>query len=169
MKPHYSKQAWMDFAKGLLMEADRPGLEAHLYDCEACLQLYMACVPQEAELNPDESTLVQQDEEWIDQIMGMIQVQKSSMRLQSSLPNAPGIPLYQRPWLHYSVAAAITIILMAAGLFQGLMSSTGKMQSESQPVQESSYTDQLMDKTVMMLDAIQPKFGIKVNGGGPHE
>jgi hypothetical protein len=59
---------------------------------------------------------------------------------------------------------------MAAGLFQGLMSSSnGIIQSESQMPHESSYTDQLMDKTVMMLDAIQPKFGIKVNGGGAHE
>jgi anti-sigma factor RsiW len=169
MKQHYSKQAWMDYVKGHLMEEDRPSFEAHLYNCEMCFQLYMACVSQEGELNPDESTIVQQEEEWIDQIMETIQVQKNTLLLQSSLPNPPRIPLFQRSWLHYTVAAAITIILMAAGLFQGLMSSNKIIQSESQPAHESSYTDQLMDKTVMMLDAIQPIFGIKVKGGGVHE
>jgi anti-sigma factor RsiW len=166
MKPHYSKQVWMDYARGQLMEEDRSGIEAHLYDCDACLQLYMECMSQEVELLSDENNLGQAAEEWTDQIMETILIQKKKSRIH---PRHAKTPLYQRSWLQFTVAAAITLILMAAGLFQGVMSPSNKIQAEPRQAHESSYTDQLMDKTVMLLDTIQPKLGIKVKGGGKNE
>jgi anti-sigma factor RsiW len=161
---HYSEQEWMGYVRRKLSQEERQEYEHHLYTCDVCLELYMKCVTQANELesltNVNEGAYLA--EAWIEQVVAKIHLQKKASQAQ---PNPPKIALYRRPWFQYTVAAAITMILMTTGMLRGITADIGKAQADTHQSVETSYTDKLMDKTVAMLDAIQPKPIIKNKGG----
>jgi hypothetical protein len=121
--------------------------ESHLYACDACLQVYMDTVdslPQLSKVNAIPAI--------IDHIMGEI---------QSVTEKKKQVPLIRRPLFQYGVAAAITLVLMSAGAFQGLSMQISHIESTTNKGEQESYSQKLMEKTVSMLDAIQtqPKGG----------
>jgi anti-sigma factor RsiW len=174
---HYSAEEWIAYFDRRLPTEDLQEYEAHLYGCDACLQLYMECVEKvvsiesyhgsEADTAIDATKPSYLEEAWIEQIMQQIDIQKKEFRIH--LTPARKTALYQKPVFQYALAAAITIILMTTGIFQGI---TGRIE-QSPPVTkqtlDASYTDQLMDKKVAMLDAIQLKAKLVEKGGVNHD
>lgn len=69
------------------------------------------------------------------------------------------------PIFHYTVAAGITMmILMSSGLFQSLAEGSRQVDPLSPeliqgepPNEHLPVSQQLLDKTIVMLDSIQPK------------
>ncbi|MEX2459707.1 MAG: hypothetical protein WD469_00165 [Paenibacillaceae bacterium] len=165
---HYSNVEWSAYVRGQLSAERQSEYEAHLYDCEACLQLYMDSV---ADLDVDpvtsESDPFYLEDVWIEQIMDQIESQKQLLQTQSSPPRK--IALYRKPVLQYALAAAITILLMTTGIFHGITSDIDQPPPVTKQNLDASYTDQLMDKTVTMLDAIQQKAKLIEKGGMNHE
>jgi anti-sigma factor RsiW len=175
---HYNVEEWFVYVKGHLSTDDQQMYEAHLYECETCLQLYMECVEKASTLEPelgseadtatDATKPSYLEEAWIEQIIQRIDIQKKELR--THLNPARKTALYQKPVFQYALAAAITIILMTTGIFQGITGGIEKQPSnQTKQTMGTSYTDQLMDKTVAMLDAIQLKAKLIEKGGVNHD
>jgi anti-sigma factor RsiW len=166
---HFNVAEWSEYAEGRITVEKQRELEAHLYSCEACLQLYMDCVaqldtqPVEGVPEPD-----YMEDKWIDEIMSRIEEQKQPFQSLSLSPPRK-LALYRRPVFHYSLAAAITIILMATGIFQGITGGMDQLPLATKQMQDTSYTDKWMNKTVAMLDTIQLKAKLIEKGGSNHD
>jgi anti-sigma factor RsiW len=165
---HYNTEAWSAYVRGQLSADRQSEYEAHLYDCEACLQLYMDCVAL-LDIDPitSESEPSYLKDVWIEQIMERIESQKQPLHIRSSPLRK--IALYRKPIFQYALAAAITILLMTNGIFQGITGGIGESPPATKQTLDASYTDQLMNKTVAMLDAIQLKAKLIEKGDVNHE
>jgi anti-sigma factor RsiW len=161
---HYCIEEWSAYVKGQLSAEAQREHEAHLYGCEACLQLYMDCITaleDEPVTNAPKPSYM--EDTWIEQIMDRIENQKQPLQMLSNPLRK--IALYRKPIFQYALAAAITIILMTTGIFHGITSGIEQSPPTTKQTLDASYTDQLMDKTVAMLDAIQLKAKLIEKGG----
>jgi hypothetical protein len=165
---HYSIEEWSVYAGGQLSAKAQREHEAHLYGCEACLQLYMDCVAvPDVDPGTSASEHYYLEEAWIEQILDRIESLKQSNQTLASPPRKKA--LYRKSIFQYALAAAITILLMATGIFRGITGGIDQSPPAAKQTLDASYTDQLMDKTVAMLDAIQFKAKLIENGGVNHE
>jgi large-conductance mechanosensitive channel len=64
-------------------------------------------------------------------------------------------PWYQQAVFHYGVAAAITFILMSAGVFQQVFAVSAHLTASTQREQQSSFSDRLLQKAVTVIDTIR--------------
>jgi hypothetical protein len=165
---HYDIEAWSAYVKGQLSAEAQCDQEAHLYGCEACLQLYMDCViahDVEPVTNAPKPSYL--EDKWIEQIMIRIETQKQLHHKLSAPFRKPA--LYRMPVFQYALAAAITISLMTTGIFHEITSGIEQSPPTTTQTLDTSYTDQLMDKTVAVLDAIQLKAKLIEKGVANHE
>jgi hypothetical protein len=151
---HYSKEQWRQYIQRLIPDQDAEHMDNHLYACDICLEIYMECLEHASQL-PSMIPMT----EWNDQVMEMI----SAISLPDSSAKVHcrklrGI-LYH-PAFHYAVAAVITLLLMSTGMFQQLVDQVQRMDAAavSERVEEqSSISQQLMEKTLQALNTIQRK------------
>ncbi|MBP1992567.1 hypothetical protein [Paenibacillus eucommiae] len=73
--------------------------------------------------------------------------------------------LFKRPLFQYAVAAVITLVLMSAGVFQDLSTRMSEIETFSIQNRQESFSQKLMEKTVSVLDTVQPQ----PKGGKSHE
>jgi hypothetical protein len=136
--------------------------EEHLYTCDTCLQQYMCVID-----TPPQLTVKNTTHSITEHIMAEIQPAKLETQTRRSAtlvvitPKKKQLPLTRRPLFQFGVAAVITLVLMSAGVFQGLTITISHIESTAQKDQQESYSQKLMEKTVSMLDTIQtqPKGG----------
>jgi hypothetical protein len=165
---HYNSEEWSAYVEGQLSTEAQIEYEVHLYSCEACLLLYMDCViTPDVEPIANAAKISYLEETWIEQIMDRIEAQKQPH--QTLFKPVRKTALLRKPIFQYSVAAAITLLLMTTGIFHGITGGMGQSPSAAKQILEASYTDQLMDRTVAMLDAIQLKAKLIEKGGQNHE
>ncbi|TXK76018.1 hypothetical protein [Paenibacillus sp. N3.4] len=131
---HYDEQAWRSYIHEQISAAEMQTMENHLYRCDTCLAVYMACMEQ-----PDtELPLLEVETQgYVNAIIARTTGTKRSW--------------YRSTMLHYGIAAAATLILVATGFFHGLSQelSTSSLQKEI-PV-----ADVWLNKTLGWLDTIQ--------------
>jgi anti-sigma factor RsiW len=163
---HYNIEVWSAYVEGRLPAENQHEYEDHLYGCDACMQLYTECISS-LEIDSVASISSDTNEAFIEQIMVRIESEKKQLRKLSTPFHKPA--LYRKPVFQYALAAAITIILMTTGIFQGITSGIEQSPTTTTQTLDASYTDQLMDKTVAMLDAIQLKAKLIEKGGVNHE
>ncbi|MEK3912010.1 hypothetical protein [Paenibacillus sp. FSL H7-0331] len=170
---HYTGEQWMTYVEQGLNDDDNQQMELHLITCDSCMELYMQSLEGVVGSYPtlsDEAALA-------DRVMlaieaaGPISPSSTASRLapleeagfgSQKLRNP--ITWMRAPLFHYAVAAVITLVLMSSGIFQSIVdhpvgidrASNGDAQSEAtqEPV---SVSKKLMDKTIVVLDSIQPK------------
>jgi anti-sigma factor RsiW len=165
---HYSSEEWLAYVEGKLSAENQREYEDHLYNCDVCLQLYTACMVS-LELGSVTSSSISSDlnEAFTEQIMTRIKSEKQLLpKLSTPLRKTA---LYRKPVFQYALAAAITLILMTTGVFHGITGGIGQQSLTTKQTVYASYTDQLMDKTVAMLDSIQLKAKLIEKGGEKHE
>jgi hypothetical protein len=164
---HYSIEEWSAYDAGSLSAENQHEYEDHLYSCDVCLQLYTDCI---ASLKLDSTAVASMpsdlNEAYIEQIMVRIESEKQQYKHFNPIRK---IALYQKPVVQYALAAAITIILMTTGILQGITGGSEKPPLDTKQTLDASYTDQLMDKTVAMLDTIQLKAKLIEKGSVGHE
>jgi hypothetical protein len=164
---HYSSEEWLAYIERKLSAESEREYEDHLYGCDVCLELYTAClVTLELDSVTAYSNPPDPNDAYTEQIMVRINSEKQ--------PNKPSAPLrkpalYRRPVFQYALAAAITLILMTTGVFHGITGGTGQVPLTNKQTVDASFTEQLMDKTVAMLDSIQLKAYLIEKGGENHE
>lgn len=156
---HISEETWQLYINDELPDDERNCCEEHMTACDSCLELYMSCLDRAAERlpQPDMHTLTERTmlrwDEHMQQQGESSAGRQTNRRLSRSW--------MRHPIFHYAVAAAITLILMGSGVFQMFAQQVNALdpraQAETDPVQHRSFSNQLMNKTIGMLDAIQPK------------
>lgn len=143
---HYKEQAWNSYIEGLLSPHERDEMELHLYRCDDCLERYMLGMELTAAALPVMET---DDKHFIDVILSRTIGTKRSW--------------YRSTIVHYGIAAAATLILVATGFFHGLSQELGPQGAfgqspPSSPTQSSGpISDQLLNKTLSWLDTWQNK------------
>lgn len=138
---HYDEQAWKSYIDGLLSPHESDEMELHLYKCDECLERYMVSMDLAAAVFPVMET---DDKLFTDAILSRTMGTKRSW--------------YRSTILHYGIAAAATLILVATGFFHGLSQELGPKSGFGQsPSSEHTQvggpiSDQVLNKTLTWLD-----------------
>lgn len=146
---HYNEQAWKQYVEEHLSPDHLSEMELHLYQCDECLTMYMTCLEQMETVLP----IMERDtQEYVDAIIARTTGTKRSW--------------YHSTMLHYGIAAAATLILVAIGFFHGIsqeLDSVGSFKPANSINTSSSLqtdkpiSDQLLNKTLTWLDTLQNK------------
>ncbi|KRF19287.1 hypothetical protein [Paenibacillus sp. Soil787] len=146
---HYNELAWKQYVEENLSPDLLSEMELHLYQCDECLTLYMTCLEQMETILP----ILERDMQgYMDAIIARTTGTKRSW--------------YHSTMLHYGIAAAATLILVATGFFHGIsqeLDSAGSFKPRSSLNSSSSLqtdkpiSDQLLNKTLTWLDTLQNK------------
>ncbi|MBP1153229.1 MULTISPECIES: zf-HC2 domain-containing protein [unclassified Paenibacillus] len=168
---HRRTETWLQYVRDELTSAERATCEAHLDSCDACFELCMQCLEQAGDLLPE----LENQEAFSEAVMIRLEQELPPTRLVDMVPEQSKrklrIPWIQHPFFHYAVAAAITLILMNTGVFQTLTQQIERFDTaagkkvEAEAVLHGSVSEKLMNKTIGMLDSIQPRY----ERGGTHE
>jgi hypothetical protein len=166
---HYTLEQWKRYVEDDITFEDRDFYESHLSSCESCLQLYMQSLDAAAGSYP----VVVDQTAFADSVMEAIRahsVELPQVQLQPVAHPNPNSERFKRanwlrhPLFHYTVAAAITLVLMNSGVFQSIAERFGtadlfraETAQEEGLIEQPSVSKKLMEKTIVMLDAIQPK------------
>lgn len=146
---HYNEQAWKQYVEELLSPDKISEMELHLYQCDECLTIYMTCLDQMETILP----IMERDtQEYMDAIIARTTGTKRSW--------------YHSTMLHYGIAAAATLILVATGFFHGISQELGaigtfkpinSLNTSSSLQTDKPISDQLLNKTLTWLDTLQTK------------
>ena len=153
---HYSKEEWTKYVKNEMNEDVREEYENHLYTCDQCLDIYLQVV-EEAEYELPE---IENDTEFTDLIMAQIAESRppSTTDWMNRKERKKGSrPFYQTAIFHYSVAAAMTILLMTTGVFHSITKYTLSIQTPSFQEKRTSVTEGIVDKTFAWMDSLDNK------------
>jgi len=164
---HYTAEQWTRYVKEELTYEEQLEYEAHLGSCDQCLEQYMKCLESAADTFP--MLADNQSAAMAEAVMQIIvaaptvhEVQKKS----SDRRKRPASSFLSHPVFHYTVAAAVTFLLMGTGLYQSFADRLGSAETsiEAAPYVQEDRADRvpvsqlIMEKTIVMLDAIQPKY-----------
>lgn len=151
---HYTVEEWSRYARQELTSEEQLEYETHLSSCDECLDKYM----QGLELTTETFPRLAETAE-----AAIIESVMQRIEFESKRKDRKASSILRHPLLHYAVAAVITLLLMGTSTFQTLMDRIGSAETniEAGPwVQEeirSSVSQKIMEKTIVMLDSIQPK------------
>jgi anti-sigma factor RsiW len=156
---HFTQEQWDRYAKDELTHEELLTYETHLSSCDLCLELYMDSVERAAVLYPqldDKSGFADTVMERVHSLPALVEQARTNRKL---------LRFSRHPVFHYTVAAAITLLLMSSGAFSSLTDRLGVLNihteaiesRQAQDEEHSSVSYKIMEKTIVMLDAIQPK------------
>ena len=149
---HYSEQEWMKYVKNELDKDVREEYEDHLYSCDQCLEVYlMAVEAEEAEL-----PLISNEVDFTNLVMAQIAETKKDKPQKQKIGKKKK-SIYQSAFFHYSIAAAVTILLMTTGVFQSITQYAENVQNPNLQEQRTSLTEGLVDKTFAWMDSLEGK------------
>lgn len=109
-------------------------IEKHLLECDKCMDLYLSLL-EEVEIN---------------RVLSDDFTEVTLHQIEKILPSPPK-KKQNTAFIHYLVAAGLTILLTLTGVFQGVLNVTEMQQKQNNP----SVTDQLMTKTNDVLEEIK--------------
>lgn len=150
---HYSVQEWMKYVENELDKDAREVYENHLYSCDQCLDIYLQAVAEVEpelpvitnEVNFTDLVMAQISESHVPKIQDVKEKRKTSKRF------------YHTAIFHYSIASAMTILLMSTGVFQSITKYTENVQDPSFQENRSSLTEGIVDKTFAWMDSFEEK------------
>ncbi len=161
---HRRMETWLQYVKDELTNEERAICESHLDSCDACFELYMQCLEQAGDVLPQ----LEDQEAFSAAVMMRLEQEMPYTRPVEMVPEQTKrklrIPWIQHPFFHYTVAAAITMILMSTGVFQTLTQHISRFDTASEKrtaetrILHVSVSEKLMNKTIGMLDSIQPRY-----------
>ncbi|WP_078551389.1 anti-sigma factor family protein [Bacillus alkalicellulosilyticus] len=102
---HHNKETWLKYINNTLPENERENLEQHMYSCDLCLEHYLEALEKQSNHGPQ----LQVSAEWTESILLKVPVKRKQ-------------PSQKQQLIHYAIAAVATIILMASGAFQAVVS-----------------------------------------------
>jgi anti-sigma factor RsiW len=131
---HISSDEWMRYVKGELTDELRDSYEAHLYDCEECMNSYLKAM----EASESSLPLLSEGSQLTDAIMKQI----GEVDLTRGATNQR--PFYQHTLFHYVIAAAMTLVLMFSGVFHSITTYVDDVQSTTLS-QQTSITEKILE------------------------
>lgn len=121
-------------------EAARQIYEQHLETCDLCLERYMQAIEASAETFPKLA------DDFTETVVNYVRehTKPKEHKKQS---------IFQKSFFHYAVAAAMTLLLMVSGIF-GQLTQVASSIEEKAEAQSTSFTEELMNKTLSFLEEI---------------
>ncbi|WP_026678391.1 anti-sigma factor family protein [Fictibacillus gelatini] len=144
---HYTEHEWQAYIRNQLPEKMREEYESHLYTCDDCLENYMRALDSQTDEMPT--------------YMGEEELQAPAVKRQAVRKKSSSY----RTLIHYGIAASITLMLTSSGFFAHLASYVNSMQEKQVEKKDGSFSENMMDKTLHLLDFIN----IQKNKGGDHK
>lgn len=157
---HKTYENWLQYVNDELEEVLREEYENHLYSCDHCLELYLQAV----EANEFQMPNVSETSTFTDEIMLKLnkpeshqekEIASSEIENKRVRPSKKHKNKRKEMMIHYTLAAAMTLILMSTGVFSQLMNLVGEFEdSDGKPRESfiysflnnaSSITEQLED------------------------
>ncbi|WP_159885301.1 anti-sigma factor [Paenibacillus puerhi] len=157
---HVPEEQWLLFASGQLESDERQRCEDHLEQCDECLALYAHAVERLAYSlpEPDMDQLAEGAMQRWEERYGAAAV---NARCSLEEKHDRRRNWMRHPIFHYTVAAAITLILMGSGVFQVFTQNASAWVDTNLPAESEelppSWSEQVMERTVGLLATIQPK------------
>lgn len=133
---HISKEKWLTYANNKLNEDERETYEAHLYQCDHCLEVYMEVIETVDMTTPNLTT-----ETIIDHVLPKQTAAKEGG--------------YRKTFLHYTVAAAMTILLMSSGLFTQLININHDIETNNS--HKTSFVQNILNSSFSIIDQVKFK------------
>ncbi|MEX1029406.1 MAG: hypothetical protein WDZ91_05070 [Paenibacillaceae bacterium] len=143
---HYRIQQWQAYIQG--GEVDRASMDAHLLECDDCMEIYLVSLEE-----------LQEDLPQLTDITLFADVVLEHVRL---LPKRNIKRLDKRRWytntlFHYTIAASLTLLLVSSGLFNQMLDRVSQLSQDTEQAEQMSVSDQLTNKAGKWLDAIPTK------------
>jgi anti-sigma factor RsiW len=166
---HYTLEQWKHYVEQDLTDGDRDVYEAHLSTCELCLELYMQALERAADSYPvliDQAALADKVMETIAARTNAESTVSQFLQPESEHKQKPSetASWLRHPIFHYTVAAAVTLVLMSSGVFQSIADPVGQAKPPSTEtaqvetlIEQPSVSKMIMEKTIVMLNSIQSK------------
>ncbi|MGM0854923.1 MAG: hypothetical protein ACQEWI_20330 [Bacillota bacterium] len=138
---HIALEEWKNYVRDEMDDNKRTEYEEHLYCCDQCMSLYMEAI----ETVQDELPSIEGPSLFTDEVMERIPVERN-----------PVMKPVKKQWyegkvFHYVLATAMTLILMASGIFGELSKITTEFERNQQP----SFTKNILNKTTALLDSVE--------------
>ncbi|RWR04535.1 hypothetical protein [Siminovitchia fortis] len=154
---HIEYEKWMLYATDSLDEKTRMHFENHLYSCDHCLELYLQAV-EEAE---SQMPVLSDPSGFTDSIMKGI---GSTQEKQPPAKMKPKKNIRKQTLVHYTAAAAMTLVLMSTGIFSQLTTTVSSFENAAYK-QDHSVISGWLNKT----DSITEKIEDNLREGNKHE
>ncbi|TMU85149.1 hypothetical protein FGG79_14800 [Bacillus sp. BHET2] len=138
---HIALDEWKMYARDETDDNKRIEYEEHLYRCDHCMGLYMEAVNAVQEDLPS----LEGPSLYTDEVMERIPFACERVRDLSRKR------WYEEKVFHYVLATAMTLILMATGIFGEIL----KVPSEFEKNRQSSFTENILSKTTALLDDVE--------------
>jgi anti-sigma factor RsiW len=145
---HFAREQWSAYVQNRLSGEERRRCEEHLYICEHCLTVYLECVEREGAALPE----LKKEDAFTEAVMR--RVLRPEGRHPERLHPEGGDRADRRTLLHYTAAAAVTLVLMSSGMFQALLADVQHIQRAEAA---HSLSDRLMEKAVAAIESLRPK------------
>ncbi|MFT8319621.1 MAG: hypothetical protein ABF649_01810 [Bacillus sp. (in: firmicutes)] len=149
MTKHYAYEQWLKYVKDELEEQERSLLEDHLYTCDHCLEVYLNAVDEQETALPT----ISNETAFTDQIM--LKLSNEAVETKFVIKENKRQSFYHSPIFHYTLAAAVTLILMSTGVFQSIVQHTETIQKAEMPSKKESTTIGFVDKTFTWMDELE--------------
>ncbi|MGP7819443.1 hypothetical protein [Niallia sp. 01092] len=149
MTTHYSFEQWLKYVKNELEEHERILLEDHLYTCDQCLDIYVTAVAEQETVLPT----ISDETAFTDQIMMRISNEEAETKLEVKTKKRRRF--YHSTIFQYTLAAAVTLILMSTGVFQSIIQHTENIQKAEIPTKKEAVTVGFVDKTFSWMDELE--------------
>ncbi|WP_054025885.1 hypothetical protein [Bacillus sp. FJAT-28004] len=185
MIEHISPDQMFRYVNDRLIEAERVPVEQHLAACDFCLQLFITAIETaEGDLQPADTHLTNvrltpiPDMERLEKrVVEQLRDEQEQYHIDAKQHVAPNTlqekPRRLRTWLqhpvtHYTIAASITLLLLASGTFASFSQKLAQLDmnenaqqdiSPNPPVSASEHTeswsDRIVDQTGSWLDGLK--------------
>jgi small nuclear ribonucleoprotein (snRNP)-like protein len=149
---HYPFEEWMKYVENKLDLDVREVYEDHLYSCDQCLNLYLQAVSEAGSQLP----VMTNEDSFTDFVMA--QASEIKLAEQKSVKGKERKLIFKSTFFHYTLAAAMTILLMMTGVFQSITQYAGNVQSPDFQQKETSVTAGFVDKTFAWMDSLEKTY-----------
>ncbi|SFF34907.1 Putative zinc-finger [Paenibacillus catalpae] len=160
------------YVRDELAERKRDRIELHLADCEPCMMLFMSVMEasEAGELTSSADTgaevvipdMKKLGGRVIDVLLAESARSKPIMRAEPARRQS----FLQRPAVHFTAAAAITLLLLGTGTFSGISAKLGELDSHSVPAEQTiekgteqtqgpTWSDRMVTRTSSWFDKLE--------------
>ncbi|MCJ7840978.1 hypothetical protein MUB24_08695 [Lederbergia sp. NSJ-179] len=143
---HYRIDHWLQYVRDELDDETRIQYENHLYDCDHCLELYLQAV----DANEFQMPELAEPNHFTDSIMKQVQ----EINTKEDQPKIRAKHSYKQTFIHYSIAVAMTFILMSTGVFSQLLKMPHTIEN-SESKQSESFIQSFLNKQGSIINKFE--------------
>lgn len=143
---HMTYENWLLYVQDDLDEQTRVEYENHLYSCDDCLEIYLQAV----EANEFQMPSLPETADFTDSVMKQIQTPVKTIKKKPQNKK-------RQTMIHYTLAAAMTLLLMSTGVFSQLMNIASQFEKvEAQ--QKESFVHAFLNNSISITDQFENNF-----------